>query len=174
MKQPNEMKSSQEEYRKPTSSYAAIITAAIENSERKMLTLSEIYQSVLDKYPYFHSSGPGWKNSIRHNLSLNKSFVRLPRPMNEPGKGAYWQIDHSVSKEDARPKKARVQPRRTGSVSANHSFASSPPMTAATVCPHHLYYSPHANHRSERHSMDALGNGVGLNGKRLLGPFVFA
>ncbi|ORX44076.1 winged helix DNA-binding domain-containing protein, partial [Hesseltinella vesiculosa] len=62
---------------KPPYSYATLIKYAIENSPDRKLTLSEIYQ---------------W-NSIRHNLSLNKNFVRVPRPINEPGKGSYWTVD---------------------------------------------------------------------------------
>ncbi|KAG1055337.1 hypothetical protein G6F43_002697 [Rhizopus delemar] len=89
---------------KPPYSYATLIKYAIENSEKKKLTLSEIYQWVIDHYPYYSSAGTGWKNSIRHNLSLNKSFVRVPRPINEPGKGSYWQVDCRLSDSDPRTK----------------------------------------------------------------------
>ncbi|KAI8073948.1 hypothetical protein BC940DRAFT_231598, partial [Gongronella butleri] len=78
---------------KPPYSYATLIKYAIENSQDKKLTLSEIYQWVIDHYPYYSTAGTGWKNSIRHNLSLNKNFVRVPRPINEPGKGSYWTVD---------------------------------------------------------------------------------
>ncbi|KAI7865599.1 hypothetical protein BDF14DRAFT_1688199, partial [Spinellus fusiger] len=78
---------------KPPYSYATLIKYAIENSPDRKLTLSDIYQWVITHYPYYNSAGTGWKNSIRHNLSLNKSFTRVPRPINEPGKGSYWTVD---------------------------------------------------------------------------------
>ncbi|KAI9311589.1 fork head domain-containing protein [Dichotomocladium elegans] len=91
---------------KPPYSYAMLIKYAIENSPQKKLTLSEIYQWVIDHYPYYSTAGTGWKNSIRHNLSLNKSFVRVARPINEPGKGSYWVVDHHAS-ENTTPSSTR-------------------------------------------------------------------
>ncbi|KAI8057568.1 fork head domain-containing protein, partial [Gilbertella persicaria] len=103
---------------KPPYSYATLIKYAIENSSRKKLTLSEIYQWVIDHYPYYGSAGTGWKNSIRHNLSLNKSFVRVPRPINEPGKGSYWQVDYRAAEAEMRSKSTmtvRGRANRSGS-----------------------------------------------------------
>ncbi|KAJ1907378.1 hypothetical protein LPJ81_000790 [Coemansia sp. IMI 209127] len=81
---------------KPPYSYATLITYAIMKHPRKQMTLNEIYTWVMEHYPYFKTAGSGWKNSIRHNLSLSKTFVRIPRPINEPGKGAYWTVDLAV------------------------------------------------------------------------------
>ncbi|OMH85668.1 Forkhead box protein J3 [Zancudomyces culisetae] len=80
-------------------SYATLITYAILHHQKKRMTLNEIYQWILEKYPHFKTAGSGWKNSIRHNLSLNKTFVRIPRPINQPGKGAYWAVDLNVLSE---------------------------------------------------------------------------
>uniref|UniRef100_A0A5K3F6E1 Fork-head domain-containing protein n=1 Tax=Mesocestoides corti TaxID=53468 RepID=A0A5K3F6E1_MESCO len=78
---------------KPPYSYIALIAMAIRASPNKRCTLSEIYQYLHSKYPFFRGSYTGWKNSVRHNLSLNEVFIKLPKGMGRPGKGHYWTID---------------------------------------------------------------------------------
>lgn len=78
---------------KPPYSYIALIVMAIQNSPAKRLTLSEIYTYLQNKFPFFRSSYQGWKNSVRHNLSLNECFIKLPKGLGRPGKGHYWTID---------------------------------------------------------------------------------
>lgn len=75
---------------KPKQSYVRLIGEAILNSPEKKLVLSEIYKNIQTKYAYFRNRGSGWKNSIRHNLSLNDCFVKLGRSPN--GKGHFWTI----------------------------------------------------------------------------------
>eukprot|EP01137_Pigoraptor_chileana_P024055 Opistho-2@91393 len=67
-------------YAKPPHSYASLITHAISTSGDKRMSLSEIYDWVILNYPFYKHAGNGWKNSIRHNLSLNKCFVKVARP----------------------------------------------------------------------------------------------
>lgn len=72
---------------KPPYSYIALIVMAIQNSPIKKLTLSEIYQYLQLNYAFFRGSYQGWKNSVRHNLSLNECFIKLPKGLGRPGKG---------------------------------------------------------------------------------------
>ncbi|XP_053699588.1 forkhead box protein F2-like [Synchiropus splendidus] len=78
---------------KPPYSYIALIVMAIQSAPSKRLTLSEIYQFLQARFPFFRGSYQGWKNSVRHNLSLNECFIKLPKGLGRPGKGHYWTID---------------------------------------------------------------------------------
>lgn len=80
-------------YAKPHLSYIALITMAILHTPDRRATLSDICQFIKQRFGYYKKKYPGWANSIRHNLSLNDCFIKIPREPGNPGKGNYWTLD---------------------------------------------------------------------------------
>ncbi|KAK3740250.1 hypothetical protein QZH41_006107 [Actinostola sp. cb2023] len=99
---------------KPSQSYIGLIAEAILSSPEEKLILSDIYGFILANYPYFRNKGTGWRNSIRHNLSLNECFIKDGRSQN--GKGHFWAINHlyldDFRRGDFRRKRTYKRPSR--------------------------------------------------------------
>ncbi|KAH7949852.1 hypothetical protein HPB49_016247 [Dermacentor silvarum] len=100
---------------KPPYSYATLICMAMKANKNKM-TLSAIYKWIRENFLYYRNADPSWQNSIRHNLSLNKCFIKVPRSKDEPGKGGFWRLDpvYADSLVDGVFKKRRPAQRHPG------------------------------------------------------------
>ncbi|KAF3920908.1 hypothetical protein ABW21_db0208495 [Orbilia brochopaga] len=112
-----------EQLLKPTVPYTVMIWEAIEASEKKALTLPEIYKSLEESYPYFKvkAETTGWQSSVRHNLrGSGEGGSALFKRGERSGKGFIWEIIEGADIEKERRKK------RTGTSSAAPSAHTVP------------------------------------------------
>ena len=95
------------EYRtKPPFSYSAMLTTCIRKySSEQGMSLSEIYGGIRELYPYYKYCPDGWQSSVRHNLSLNKSF----RKVCKKGKGWLWGLDEAYIAEREKIKQKQAE-----------------------------------------------------------------
>ena len=80
---------------KPPFTYAQLITQALMTEKDSGLLLSDIYSFINQKYPYYRMENPAWQNAIRHNLTLNPGFEKVPATVgsNKGGRrGNWWRL----------------------------------------------------------------------------------
>eukprot|EP00117_Sycon_ciliatum_P005183 scpid88612/ scgid9233/ Forkhead box protein G1; Brain factor 1 len=105
-------------YDRPQETFMNLIAHAIMSSPRKMMVLTEIYDSIQSTYPYFsNDKKSAWQNAVRHNLSLHRDcFVKVPRyKVDLPTTSCYWKLTdraEAVYESGKNLKKAIVHPRR--------------------------------------------------------------
>ena len=90
------------ELKRPKMSYKKLIFSALMDTPSRRLKLPEIYDWILERYPSFRANKNGFQNSIRHNLSLNKMFIKVDGQGSEVGRGGFWTVDpYYLSSYDA-------------------------------------------------------------------------
>ncbi|XP_020917768.1 forkhead box protein D3 [Exaiptasia diaphana] len=138
---------------KPSHSYIALIAMAILSCSNKKMILGDIYQYISDNYPYYRNKDKSWRNSIRHNLSLNECFIKAGR--SENGKGNYWAIHpanlEDFSNGDFRRRRARRRVRKSNALKFAGGMSTGMPYLRSYM-PFHGYSSLMSAYKGEDYS----------------------
>ena len=91
----------QSPFERPKMSYCKLISEALNNASNGMLVLSDIYEAISTKYPYYKMTNKNWQNSIRYNLSLNKTFTKADKMIGRDveKRGCFWKLANEGIKQ---------------------------------------------------------------------------
>ncbi|KAL8707842.1 MAG: hypothetical protein Q9220_007196 [cf. Caloplaca sp. 1 TL-2023] len=112
--EPHDLPQLKDNYGDPKYTYATLIGMSILRAPDRRLTLSQIYKWISETFSYYPIWKTGWQNSIRHNLSINKAFVKQERSKDDPGKGNYWTIKPGMESQFLGGKPSRRPPSAGG------------------------------------------------------------
>nr|XP_020026607.1 forkhead box protein H1 [Castor canadensis] len=109
---------------KPPYTYLAMIALVIQAAPSRRLKLAQIIRQVQAVFPFFRDDYEGWKDSIRHNLSSNRCFRKVPKdPAKPQAKGNFWAVDVNLIPAEALRLQNTALCRRWQNRGACRSFA---------------------------------------------------
>ncbi|KAG8937684.1 hypothetical protein FRC03_007926 [Tulasnella sp. 419] len=109
----------------PGYSIKALIEYAIKGSPTGRLSLNDIYIAIEERYPIYKAPGSTFRNSARHDISMDNRFVKSPRLPSEPGKGNMWTFDPTRPPKQAKPRKKKKVSARSEMHPDAHSSSTS-------------------------------------------------
>ncbi|XP_056150932.1 forkhead box protein B2 [Lampris incognitus] len=148
---------------KPPYSYISLTAMAIQNSADKMLPLSDIYKFIMDRFPYYRDNTQRWQNSLRHNLSFNDCFIKIPRRPDQPGKGSFWALHPDCGDMFENGSFLRRR-KRFKLLRTEHMTCKSSPMM------HYFHHHHHQQHHHHHHPGGKLGAASGHHDHAASGP----
>lgn len=81
--------------KRPSWPYTTLITRAILSRPEACMPLNSIYEYISTLHPYYDMSVKKWQNSVRHNLSVHSTFVKI----RHEGTGSLWALNDEVVQE---------------------------------------------------------------------------
>jgi len=119
--------------KRPPYSYAALIYLAVEATGEKRVQLGDIYSNIMQSWAYYRArpNETGWKNSIRHNLTVSRCFRKVARAEGDTGKGGYWEVDETLAKTEIVLSAREMSPKMRKGGKLKNKKKPTPPKTQA-------------------------------------------